>query len=187
MIYDNLRYHCLIVISPPNTVVRDIENIKFDFQLKHGAYEGQGSKAHITLNHEILSGKNIQQLASTIQNRITDLQSFDLLLGKFDFFPDSSTFFVSVRKSNQLMHLQQLVTTELQKFKTTHYNFLPHMTIGKKLSRKQFGEAYYEFEGKSYTEMFRVRDITLLYKPIWEGKYETTYINLESSDWGGIY
>lgn len=191
MTYDELKYHCLIVISPPNTVIQDIKEIKLDFRLRHGDYGAQGSTAHITLNHEILNGRKIKQLISSISNSISSLHSFDLLLEKFDFFIDSATFYVGVKINSELIRLQQLITAELQivnpRLKARHYRFSPHMTIGKGLSRKQFGEAYCEFDGKFYREMFRVRDVAFLYKPIWDRKYRATYLPLKSEDQTVIY
>lgn len=191
MIYDEFKYHCLIVISPPNTVIQDVKEIKRDFRLRHGDYDAQGSTAHITLNHEILDGRKVKQLISNISNSISSLHSFDLLLEKFDFFIDSATFYVGVKMSSELIRLQQMIAAEIQivnpRLKARRYRFSPHMTIGKGLSRKQFGEAYYEFDGKFYREMFRVRDVAFLYKPIWDRKYRAAYLPLKSEVLAAIY
>uniref|UniRef100_UPI0040482E70 hypothetical protein n=1 Tax=Roseivirga sp. TaxID=1964215 RepID=UPI0040482E70 len=62
--------------------------------------------------------------------------------------------------------------------------FTPHIAIGKQLSRPQFLEAYHSFHKQRYTNYFRLEDITILSRPLWEEKFEEVkYLPLKTEDW----
>jgi 2'-5' RNA ligase len=178
----------LIVVNPSNQICWDVKEMKYEFGLKNGTYNSQSSKAHIPLANAVLTKSESRVLLSHLKHQLSILSSFDVYLNGFDFFPESNTCYIDVVKNDRLIALQNLVLEQLKlakpQFNASKNSFVPYITIGKQLSNKQFLDAYHNFHKQRYTNYFRLEDITILSRPLWEEEYkEEKYLPLKTEDW----
>jgi 2'-5' RNA ligase len=178
----------LIAVNPSNQICWDVNELKYEFGLKNGKYNSQSSSAHIPLVNAVLTSEEAKVFLRLLKRQLSSFDSFDIYLNGFDFFQESNTFYIDVAANDRLNALQNSVLEAVKyakpQFSAPRGKFVPHITIGKQLSRPQFLDAYHNFHKQRYTNYFRLEDITILSRPLWEDKFkEVKYLPLKTEDW----
>lgn len=162
--YDLCEY--LLVVSPPNWVNWEIEDLKQEFAGYNGEYLGLNAVPHISMLNLILHKSQEEEVVNRLKKRLSAIESFDISLNGFSFFDESNTFYINVEEEGTLMGLHNFLVADLYVknvlMSPANRNFKPHLTIGRKLSDAQFRNAYHEFKNKQYTNYFRANSLTLL-------------------------
>lgn len=160
------RSEYLIVISPPNTIINYVADLKIGFKKENGSYRSVHSKAHITLTNILLTDVEAKHLLDRLVKVLSDFQAFDIYLNGYDFFDSNETFFIKIEENECLQHLRTLVLEQVEyvipSLRSRSTSYIPHITIGKQLSKPQFFHAYHLFKKKKYLNYFWTEDITVL-------------------------
>ena len=162
--YDLCEY--LLVVSPPNWVNWEVEDIKQEFAMFHGEFQGLHTVPHISLLNLILHKSQEENVVNKLLKKLSAIEGFDVVMDGYDFFEESNAFSIKVKESAALLSLHNFLVADLYvkqvMMSPANRNFNPHLAIGRKLSDRQFRNAYHEFRNKEYTNYFRVNSLTLL-------------------------
>lgn len=180
-----------ILIKPSHAIKEEVKSMKLDFLKEQGAFIGQNSDAHISLMSFFQPENREEKMIFSLQNAMMDCQEFDLFLNGFEFSPSDNSFFIDVLDKQSLIHLyHQLRTNLFKQLSSINFlrgGFLPQMNIGCATSPLQFQQAIKTYEGKMYTNNFRVFQLTILKRKApfrtWEKLTEVPLGNLVSQDW----
>ena len=162
--YDLCEY--LLVVSPPNWVNWEVEDIRQGFAMYHGDFQGSNAVPHIALLNLILHKSQEETVVNKLEKKLSGMEGFDLSLDGFGFFEESNGFCIRVEENSALLSLHNFLVADLYVKQVmmgpANRNFNPHLALGRKLSDQQFRNAYHEFRNKEYTNYFRVNSLTLL-------------------------
>jgi 2'-5' RNA ligase len=180
-----------ILIKPSHAVKEEVKSLKLDFLKEHGAYIGQNSNAHIGLVSFFQNESKEETLVYSVEEALKECQEFDLFLNGFGFSPADNSFFVDVLDKQPLIHLHHQLRTNLFKqlssLRFMQGGFLPQMNIGCATSSMQYMQAVKTYEGKMYTNNFRVFQLTILKRKApfrtWEKLTEVSLGDLVNQEW----
>ncbi|HEX8313994.1 MAG TPA: RNA 2',3'-cyclic phosphodiesterase [Flavisolibacter sp.] len=134
---------------------------------KYGCRVGLKSPAHITIVPPFWTEPDKEeQLKNDIQSVSAAFQTFTITTNDFSAFKPR-TIFVAVKENEQLKSLKKAADNF---FRTADYQikiesraFHPHITIATRdLYKKDFAEAWPQFESKKFEEEFDVTGLSLL-------------------------
>ncbi len=155
-----------VMIQPSDEVKFEVSDIKRRFFKEHGSYPGQNSSAHISLMSFFQTEDREDKLIYGICEAMKNCKEFEVFLNGFGFFPSNNTFFIDILDKQPIIHLYHELRVQLFKqlvsLSFLRNGFLPHMAIGKTVSSMQYLNALREYEGKPYTNNFRVFHLTVL-------------------------
>ncbi len=154
-----------VLISPPNWINWEVEDMKYDFATNYGNYPSQDTKPHISLMHFTEVEKSEKKVLESISKMASNMSTFDISLRGFDFFYTNNSFYIDVESKGPVKNLHDSLLMELDLNKVSFErtkDYTPHMTIGRRLSDSQFRNAFHEFNARSYTNYFRVEYLTVL-------------------------
>lgn len=180
-----------ILITPSHSIKEEVKSMKLDFLKENGAYIGQNSNAHISLMSFFQPEDREDKLVFSIQDAMRACQEFDLFLNDFGFSPADNSFFIDVLDKQPLIHLyHQLRTNLFKQLSSINFlrgGFLPQMNIGCATSIAQFQQAVETYEGKMYTNNFRVYQLTILKRKApfrtWKKLIEVPIGDLVNQEW----
>lgn len=158
-----------LAVVPPIEIQEEITELKYEISEKYGSSHALNSPPHITLHMPFQwRDKKFDQLQSLVNTLNENIEPFEVELKDFDFF-EPRVVFVNVEDSEPLETLQKEVTSrsrrELKLDNANYRNqaFHPHVTIGfRDLKKPAFYVAKKEFETRSYSAKFEVKQISLL-------------------------
>ncbi len=156
----------LVLINPSDAVKTEVGEMKRKFFREHGTYEGQNSSAHVSLMSFFQLEDREDKLVYAACEAMKQCQEFDVFLNGFGFFPSNNTFFIDILDKQPIIHLYHQLRIQLFRqlvsLSFLRNGFLPHMTIGRAVSSMQYLNALREYDGKAYTNNFRVFYLTIL-------------------------
>jgi|GEM_PF-6483290 len=168
MLESNSLYYYLIVINPSDHINKEVKQIKSEFAKRHGRYKSLYSLPHITITNFIQSLERNDRILECIADTVNTIPAFDVSLSGFDFFDHNKTFFIDIEDKASLVSLYSLLWRELYLnwvplsfFKST---YIPHLTIGRTLSNRQFIASQNDFYRRSYHNSFKAKSLTVLGK-----------------------
>lgn len=96
---------------------------------------------HLTLKDAFEeSEEKISDITNTLQKIATETNPFQLKINKFSSFqPVNNVIYLKVEPSNELSLLHQLVNEKMGGHQS-EYSFVPHITIGQKLSNDEHSD-----------------------------------------------
>lgn len=180
-----------VLIKPSHAIKEEVKSMKLNFLKEQGAYIGQNSNAHISLMSFFQLEDKEERLVFSVQEAMKVCQEFDLFLNGFGFSPSDNSFFIDVLDKQPLIHLYHQLRTNLFKQLSSisflRGGFLPQMNIGCATSSMQYMKAIKTYEGKMYTNNFRVFQLTILKRKApfrtWEKLTEVSVGDLVNQEW----
>ncbi|OEK00836.1 hypothetical protein BFP97_04625 [Roseivirga sp. 4D4] len=168
MLESNSLYYYLIVINPSDHVSKEVRWIKSEFAERYGRYKSLYSLPHITITNFFQSLDRNDRILECIADTVSTIPAFDVSLSGFDFFDSNNTLFIDIEDKTSLVSLYSSLWCELYLnwvplsfFKST---YIPHLTIGRTLSSRQFIASQNEFYRRSYRNSFKAKSLTVLGK-----------------------
>jgi 2'-5' RNA ligase len=180
-----------VLIKPSHAIKQEVKSMKLDFLKEQGTFIGQNSDAHISLMSFFQPEDKEDKLIFSLEEAMKACQEFDLFLNGFGLSPSDNSFFIDILDKQPLIHLYHQLRTNLFKQLTSisflRGGFLPQMNIGCATSSMQYMQAAKTYEGKLYTNNFRVFQLTILKRKApfrtWEKLTEVAVGDPVSQEW----
>jgi 2'-5' RNA ligase len=154
-------YHdYLIVLSPPDSIVKRVKELKQFSYDKICEYESHYSKAHITV--KFWPRKRPVWIGPLIHKLERDLQALSpimLDINGFDFFDHQER--PSVYAKLNSTPLTAIWFKHLRRYFNTP-DFVPHITIAKSIPNGAFIKLWPHFKNLDWNEQFKVDKLTIL-------------------------
>ncbi|HEY3430266.1 MAG TPA: 2'-5' RNA ligase family protein [Cyclobacteriaceae bacterium] len=143
-----------VIISPPESILRDVFYLKKGIaEILGGSYEGEFSKAHISLLK--YRDPHLDNELYRMNSRLTRLKPFNLYIKDFEILHhgDHRTICLNVVNKYHVMELAELLTGR---------EIRPHITIAKNLSPADFNKVWSAIKRVTYSTNFRCDHLTVL-------------------------
>jgi 2'-5' RNA ligase len=150
----------LIMLSPPENIIKRVKNLK-DFSFNEiGEYESHYSKAHISV--ELWPRKKPVWIEPMIPKLERDLQTLPpviLNINGFDFFDHQERPSIYARLTST--PLTKVWFKHLRRYFSTP-DFEPHITITRSIPNDAFNKLWPQFKNLEWNEQFKVDKLTIL-------------------------
>ena len=155
----------LIIIAPPENIIKEISRYKRAAVNVIGHFEGMHSSAQIVISHQIrrkpfLVQSAIQQMAK----RLSTMPPIQLQINGFSFFNEgkaAKTIYAIIERvpktDNWFMLLKKQLGIKVK-------NFVPHIIIAKNIPVTSFNNLWPHFENRLWPETFIANSITILHR-----------------------
>ena len=154
-------YHdYLLMLSPAESVLNSVKQLKNSCARVIGEYESRYSKAHITVRY--CPRKNSSWIAPMIAKLTVDLQKLSpviLDINGFSFFKNytNATIYAKLNSSPATAGWLKLLGKYVNKNDIT-----PHITIAKNIPGKAFNKLWPYFENLEWNEQLKINKLTIL-------------------------
>ena len=159
-------YDYFILINLPSFIDHEIVKVKRDFGRVNGEYLSLVSKPHISMFNFPQPKEREPEILSSLSDLLLKQPVFRVDLSGYNFFPENNTFYISISNQVSLKELYRKIILQLHLLLIPRgflrSNFTPHITIGRKLSNKQFQNALAEYNHKPFEESFELSYVTVL-------------------------
>jgi 2'-5' RNA ligase len=174
----------LIIISPPDAVMKEIGRYKRASVNVIGHYEGMHSRAHISITHQTRCKPFLVQPAVIImEKKLSTIAPVELCIKGFNFFnhgKTAKTIYAEIELTPETQKWFKLLKIQLGiKVK----NFVPHITVAKNIPVTAFNKLWPKFANRSFNEVFTVNSLTILQRetysehPEWKVYKELFFAN----------
>ncbi len=155
----------LMIISPPEHILKEISRYKQASVNVIGHFEGMHSAAQITITHQTRCKPFLAQPAILkMENRLNTMPQIELRISGFNFFnhgQTAKTIYAVVEKTSQTDNWFKLLKNQMGiKIK----NFVPHITIATNIPVTSFNKLWPNFENRLWCETFTVNSLTILHR-----------------------
>ena len=154
----------LMVISPPENIIKEIERYKRASVNLIGHFEGMHHTARIIITHQTRCKPFLVQPAIiAMATRLGTMPPVELQIKGFAFFThgNSKTIYAviesGVKTNNWFKLLNKQIGIKVQ-------NFVPHIIIASNIPATSFNKLWPNFEKKEWSETFMVNSLTILHR-----------------------
>lgn len=148
-------YAYLVVISPPQQVIDDVQAFKSEMQsLADIGQQNLHSKAHITLTDKLTDDADF---AHTVAALLNGQKRFDIRVSGHGFFDHrpKKTVFINVLNQEPIIELMRLLRVK---------SGFPHLTLAKKIMPDAFGQLRPWLAGFDYAAQWTCTEVVVLRK-----------------------
>jgi 2'-5' RNA ligase len=177
----------MIVISPPVEVDEVIGKYKRATERLIGSFEGMRSKAHISVSQQHRQMPDLmQQKLDCYQRALNRLPPVKLYVNGFGFFKHGdtgATIYAKIELNNEVANwFKQLKRVFGDKKKDA----VPHITVARNIPAERFQTLWPKFVDKQYRHDFTPQSLTVLSRPMINGrdKYWTPMRELYFNNFG---
>jgi len=155
----------LMIISPPDSIIKEISRYKRASVNVIGHFEGMYNKARITITHQTRCKPFLAQPAiEQIAKRLSAMPPVELNIKGFSFFShglNTKTIYavieITPKTENWFNLLRSQIGIEAQ-------NFVPHITIARNIPVTAFNKLWPNFENRQWDAAFTVDSLTVLHR-----------------------
>lgn len=155
----------LMIISPPESIIKEISRYKRASVNVIGHFEGMHSTAHITITHQIRCKPFLVQPAiAAMANKLCTMAPVELQINGFDFFnhgKTSKTIYAVIERDSRSDKWFKLLTSRMG---IKAKNFVPHVTIVRNIPVTAFNKLWPNFENRHWSETFTANSLTVLHR-----------------------
>jgi 2'-5' RNA ligase len=154
-------YHdYLIVLSPSESIVKKVKELKQFSYDKIGEYESHYSKAHITIQPWPRKKPVwIEPLIPKLERDLQSLSTIALDINGFDFFDHQERPSIYVKLNST--PLTAIWFKHLRRYFNTP-DFVPHITIARSITNQAFAKLWPQFKSLEWNEQFKIDKLTIL-------------------------
>ncbi len=155
----------LMIISPPDTLKKEISRYKRASVNVIGHFEGMHSTAHITITHQTRCKPFLAQPAILqMEKRLSSVHPIELHISGFAFFnhgQTGKTIYAVIERTAKTDNWFKLLRMQMGiKVK----NFVPHITVARNIPVTSFNKLWPNFENREFSETFTANSITILHR-----------------------
>jgi 2'-5' RNA ligase len=155
----------LMIISPPESIIKEISRYKRASVNLIGHFEGMQSTANITITHQTRCKPFLVQPAILkMEKRLSTVHAIELQINGFSFFShgqNTKTIYAKIERTKHTDNWFKLLKLQMGiKVK----NFVPHITIARNIPVTAFNKLWPNFENKAFSEAFKVESLTILHR-----------------------
>lgn len=167
----------LLLISPDNKTSFSIMKIKKLFKEKYGCASAERSYPHLTLIKFQQYQDAEHQIIRHFERFSRSVVPFDIVLNGFGSFP-AHTIYVNIATfqpvADLVKNMRHTLGPHLRTKTLARPVFVtnPHVTIGRKMDRKQYEQAWEEWKSKGFNSSFAAEKMLLLRKQPGAQRYE---------------
>lgn len=155
----------LIVISPPESIIKEVSRYKRASVNLIGHFEGMHSAAQIVITHQVrCKPYMVQPAIDHMAGRISTMPPIELQINGFGFFNNSystKTIYAIIEQTTRTDNWFKLLISQLG---IGIKNFNPRIIIAKNIPVTSFNKLWPNFEGRSFSETFMVNNLTILHR-----------------------
>jgi len=169
-------YEYLLVLSPHEELWNTILKLKENFAVKYQTDFARRSKPHVTLANFLQYEMKEERVMKFLTRIAMSYLPFKIELKDFGSEP-SHTIRINVENKLPIQQLVKEIRIEGTTFLTINDDLKPyfindpHITIGRKLTSRQYKKAWAEYSKARFTGYFIAEEMTLLKRPADELKY----------------
>lgn len=153
----------LMIISPPDNVVKQISKYKRASVNVIGQFKGMHSRAHISITHqERCKPFMAEPFILQMEKRLLTLQPVEIQVRGFNFFKHGEVGFTIYAVVNVAAPNENWFKLLRKQMGIKVVNFVPHITIVKNIPPSGFKKLWPYFEKSVYNETFTARSLTIL-------------------------
>ncbi|MBA4493291.1 2'-5' RNA ligase family protein [Paenactinomyces guangxiensis] len=129
---------------------------------------------HITLKEKFeLSEENLDEAVAKLDRIAQEVKRFSIKFHKVShFYPTSNTIYLAIQNSDPLIELHNKIKDAFGKDETP-YDFIPHLTIGQKMSEDELHDVYGSLRMRTFELETKIDRFHLMYQL--ENKSWTVY------------
>lgn len=158
-----------VALVPPISIQQKVRAIQQDFAQRYQSRHALKSPPHITLQPPFkLATDQVSLLAKVLQQLAIAHHPIEVTLSGFAAF-GTRVIYINVIKTPELLHLKTQLTARIKETlnivdpREHQHSFSPHITVAfKDLTRKNFHQAWPEFQQQSIELQLTVPALTLL-------------------------
>jgi 2'-5' RNA ligase len=153
-------YDYLIVLSPPDGIIKSVKELKAFSYDKIGEYESHYSRAHITVQYWPRKRPVwIEPLIPKLERDFQALSPIVLDINGFDFFDHQEK--PSIYAKLNSTPLTAIWFKHLRRY-FSKPDFVPHITIANSIPNEIFIKLWPHFKSREWKEQFKVDKLTIL-------------------------
>lgn len=167
-------FQVLNVLSPSESVIKKVSQIKRDIFNQYGEFDSYTSTAHITINTYLLDSERITSLNKKLSEFFSFYPPIDIHVNGFDFWDSSKTMVLKVEDNNDLKRLRKdlNIWRKLNHLKGNYKpTDVPHITIGKNLNNQLYQELKSRYQYIPFQASFESHHVLSLSKKQFSRKY----------------
>ena len=154
----------LMVISPPENIIKEIDRYKRASVNLIGHFEGMHRTAQITITHQTRCKPFLVQPAIiAMANRLSTMPPVELQINGFAFFTQghAKTIYAVIESTVKTDNWFKILKNQMGiKVK----NFVPHIIIARNIPVTSFNKLWPNFETREWSETFMVNSLTILHR-----------------------
>lgn len=155
----------LMIISPPDDVIKQISKYKRASANKIGLFKGMHSIAHISITHqERCKPFMAEPFILNMEKRLLSMQPVELQITGFNFFKHGEVGFTIYAVVNAAPPNHNWFKLLRRQMGIKVVNFVPHITVLKNISPSLFKRLWPYFENSKYETSFKANSLTILHR-----------------------
>jgi hypothetical protein len=155
----------LIVISLPESVVKEINRYKRASVNVIGHFEGTHSSAQIIITHQVrCKPYMVQPVIEQMAGRLSTMPPVELTINGFGFFNSSKTTNTIYALIEQNICIDNWFKLLINQLGIRIKNFTPRIVIAKNIPVTSFHNLWQNFEKQHWAETFTVNSLTILHR-----------------------
>jgi 2'-5' RNA ligase len=155
----------LMIISPPDDVIKQISKYKRASANKIGLFKGMHSIAHISITHqERCKPFMAEPFILNMEKRLLSMQPVELRISGFNYFTHGAVGFTIYAVVNAAPPNNNWFKLLSRQKGIRVVNFVPHITVLKNISPSLFKKLWPYFENSKYETSFKANSLTILHR-----------------------
>ncbi|MGY3211489.1 2'-5' RNA ligase family protein [Mucilaginibacter sp. HD30] len=155
----------LMIISPPDEVIKQISKYKRASANKIGLFKGMHAIAHISITHqERCKPFMAEPFILNMEKRLLSMQPVELQIKGFNYFTHGAVGFTIYAVVNVAPPNHNWFKLLRQQMGIRVVNFVPHITVVKNISPSLFKKLWPHFENSKYETNFKATSLTILHR-----------------------
>ena len=153
----------LMIISPPDEIIKQISKYKRASANKIGLFKGMHSIAHISITHrERCKPFMAEPFILKMEKRLLSMQPIELRISGFSYFTHGAVGYTIYAVVNATPPNNNWFKRLSRQMGIRVVNFVPHITVIKNVSPSLFKRLWPYFEKSQYETSFKANSITIL-------------------------
>ncbi len=155
----------LMVISLPESVVKEISRYKRASVNLIGHFEGMHSAAQIVITHQVrCKPYMVEPAIEQMAERLSTMPPIELTIMGFGFFNSSKTTNTIYAVIEQCIRTDNWFKLLINQLGIRVKNFAPRIIIAKNIPVTSFNKLWPNFEKRAFSETFIVNSLTVLHR-----------------------
>ncbi|MFD0749923.1 2'-5' RNA ligase family protein [Mucilaginibacter calamicampi] len=162
----------LMIISPPDEVIKQISKYKRASANKIGPFKGMHSIAHISITYQQRCKPFMADpFMARLENKLQTMQPAEIYIKNFKFFTHGTVGFTIYAEVN-VMPPNHNWFKLLRKQMGITITIVPHITVLKNIPPSAFKKLWPYFENSQYEATFKANSLTILWRETFAEQHE---------------
>jgi 2'-5' RNA ligase len=155
----------LFIISPPDSLAKEIDRYKRASANVIGNFEGRHSRAHITITYQTRCKPFLVEPAiQRMQKNLRSIPPVELQIKRFNYFTHGASARTIYAEIEITPAVERWFKLMIQQLGIKIKRFVPHITVARNIPVTAFNKLWPNFANRSFEHTFKVNSITILHR-----------------------